>query len=57
MKIIMDKVGVRSVTIWTILAQVTLLTTSIANAAFGTSWLGIQILVLSWLAWRHLVEG
>jgi hypothetical protein len=51
MKIIMDKVGLRSVTIRAILAQVTLFSTWVANAAFGTSRLGIQLLVFSWLAW------
>jgi hypothetical protein len=54
MKIIMDKVGLRSVTIREILDQVTLFATSIANAAFGISWLGIHLDVLSRLAWRIL---
>jgi hypothetical protein len=47
MKLIMDKVWLRCVTIWTILAQVTLFTTSVANVAFGTSWLGIHLLVVN----------
>jgi hypothetical protein len=50
----MDKVGLRSVTIRTILAQVTLFMTSVANAAFGTSWLEIHLHVLSRIAWRIL---
>jgi hypothetical protein len=54
MKIIMDKVGLRSVTIQAILAQVTLFSTCVANADFGTSRLRIHLLVLSWLAWRLL---
>jgi hypothetical protein len=49
-KVIMDKIGLRSVTIRAILAKVTLLSTCVANAAFGTSRLGIHLLVLSWLA-------
>jgi hypothetical protein len=54
MKLMMDKVGLRSVTIQTILAQVTLFTTSVENAVFGTSWLQNHLLVLSRLAWRLL---
>jgi hypothetical protein len=54
MKLIIDKVGLRSVTIHTVLAQMTLFTTSVANAAFGTSWLGIHLFALSRLAWRLL---
>jgi hypothetical protein len=50
----MDNVRFRSVTIRAILAQVTLLSTCVANAAFGTSRLGIHLLVLSWIAWRLL---
>jgi hypothetical protein len=50
----MDKVGLRSVTIRTILAQVTLLTISIANAALDTSRLGNHLLVLYWLACKLL---
>jgi hypothetical protein len=54
MKIIMNKVGMRSVTIRAILTQVTLLSTCVANAAFGTPRLGIHLLALSGLAWRLL---
>jgi hypothetical protein len=54
MKIIMEKVGFRSVTIRTILAQVTFFLTSVANAAFSISWFEVHLLVLSWLAWRLL---
>jgi hypothetical protein len=50
----MDNVGLRSVTIRAIIAQVTLLSTCVANAAFGTSRLGIHLPVLYWLALRLL---
>jgi hypothetical protein len=54
MEIIKDKVGLRSVTIWTALAQVTLCTTSVANTTLGTLWLRNYCLVLFWLACRLL---
>ena len=50
MEIILDKGGLLIVTIWTILAHVTLFTTSVANMAFVLSRLGIFLLFLSLLA-------
>jgi hypothetical protein len=57
MKLIMDKVGLRSITIRTILAQVTLFTTSVANAAFGT--LSLESICMSYIGLHEgfLLEG
>jgi hypothetical protein len=53
----MDKVGLRSITIRTILAQVTLFTTSVANAAFGT--LSLESICMSYIGLHEgfLLEG
>ena len=53
-EIIMDKVGLMSVTIWTILAHVTLLMASVANMAFVLVGPRFSFLLLYLLASEHL---
>ena len=47
MEIIMDKVGLKNVTVWTILAHVTLLTTSVANLTLVLTWMCICLFLIA----------